>query len=42
MNNKKPQFKVIDPVGSLKNWYNKANQYWNVSFSLIKESISHI
>jgi hypothetical protein len=28
MNNKKPTYKVIDPVGSIKNWYRKANQYW--------------
>lgn len=32
MNNKKPAYKVIDPVGSIKNWYTKANQYWNVLF----------
>ena len=32
MNNQQPIYKVIDPVGSLKNWYNKANQYWNVIF----------
>jgi hypothetical protein len=30
MNNKEPTYKVIDPIGSIKNWYNKANQYWNV------------
>lgn len=35
MNNKKPTFKVVDPVGSVENWYKKANQYWTVCFLLI-------
>ena len=30
MNNQKPTYKVVDPVGSLKNWYQKANEYWKV------------
>lgn len=33
MNNKQPTYKVIDPVGSIKNWYRKANQYWDVIFA---------
>ena len=39
MNNQKPSFKVIDPVGSIKNWYNKANQYWNVNFINISRKL---
>jgi protein N-terminal methyltransferase len=40
MNNQKPTYQVIDPVGSIKNWYHKANQYWNVTFSFIQKAES--
>ena len=40
MNNQKPTYKVIDPVGSIKNWYQKANQYWNVNCLFIQKADS--
>lgn len=32
LNNKQAPFKLVDKVGSRDDWYNKANQYWEVSF----------
>ena len=40
MENKQSTYKVIDPVGSIKNWYQKANQYWNVTFLFIQKAES--
>lgn len=39
MNNQTPTYKVIDPIGSLKNWYTKANQYWNVIIIFISNHL---
>lgn len=42
MNNQKPTYRVIDPVGSIKNWYRKANHYWSVLYSFKSESLSNL
>ena len=33
---------VVDPIGSLANWYNKANAFWNVSPLLSRKQIQLI
>lgn len=36
LNNKNAQFKVVDKVGSRDDWYTKANQYWEVTFGIMR------
>lgn len=39
LNNKEAKGgKVIDPVGSEENWYNKANSYWMVWTQLLQSA----
>ena len=42
LKNKKGNGKIVDPVGSEENWYNKANEYWEVNFIFTSEYISNI
>lgn len=33
------QGKVVNPVGSLENWYTKANQYWEVKLPSMRRKL---
>lgn len=41
LNNKQAPFKIVDKVGSRHDWYNKANQYWEVSFRFKLSKLIH-